>query len=208
MYQLGAESGIDNPNLRTMKTVFRIMPLIILPLTINFPTVGVDLPQNTTLTPQDAIKLCCLPCVCVKLSVPRRCSPTGSPPTASPWVKWLCSGILQSDGGSTSQRGSNTRPQSCLRAMDLLRAWRKVSAAEINRLMLNLGSRFSKAQLGFVWSPGWKNAQLAHQLEERERRIKSHLDIAAKGLSRLAFKTNFLWRIKLTKTLELHEKIL
>lgn len=38
--QLGAESGIDNPNLRAMKTVFRIMPFIILPLTINFPTVS------------------------------------------------------------------------------------------------------------------------------------------------------------------------
>lgn len=37
--QLGAESGIDNPNLRAMKTVFRVMPFIILPLTINFPTV-------------------------------------------------------------------------------------------------------------------------------------------------------------------------
>lgn len=28
---------------------------------------------------------------------------------------------------------------------------------------------------------GWKNAQLAQQLEERERRIKNHLDIASKG---------------------------
>lgn len=34
-----------------------------------------------------------------------------------------------------------------------------------------------------VWSPGWKNAQLAQQLEERERRIKNHLDLAAKGQS-------------------------
>lgn len=30
-------------------------------------------------------------------------------------------------------------------------------------------------------SPGWKNAQLANQLEEREKRIKGHLDLAAKG---------------------------
>ncbi|KAK5893453.1 hypothetical protein CgunFtcFv8_006325 [Champsocephalus gunnari] len=36
--ELGAESGVDNPNLRTMKTVFRIMPFVILPFTINFPT--------------------------------------------------------------------------------------------------------------------------------------------------------------------------
>lgn len=28
---------------------------------------------------------------------------------------------------------------------------------------------------------GWKNAQLAQQLEERDRRIKNHLDLAAKG---------------------------
>lgn len=33
--------------------------------------------------------------------------------------------------------------------------------------------------------PGWKNAQLAQQLEERERRIKNHLNLAAKGQSQL-----------------------
>lgn len=35
------------------------------------------------------------------------------------------------------------------------------------------------------WSfcAGWKNAQLAQQLEERERRIKNHLELAAKGQS-------------------------
>lgn len=32
-----------------------------------------------------------------------------------------------------------------------------------------------------LFTSGWKNAQLAQQLEERERRIKGHLDIAAKG---------------------------
>ncbi|KAJ3584966.1 hypothetical protein NHX12_013689 [Muraenolepis orangiensis] len=36
--ELGAESGVDNPNMKAMKTVFRIMPFVILPLTINFPT--------------------------------------------------------------------------------------------------------------------------------------------------------------------------
>ncbi|XP_074838842.1 mitochondrial inner membrane protein OXA1L [Carettochelys insculpta] len=36
--ELGAESGVDNPNLKVMKTVFRVMPLVILPLTIHFPT--------------------------------------------------------------------------------------------------------------------------------------------------------------------------
>ena len=42
LFQLGAESGVDNPNLRAMKTVFRIMPFVILPLTINFPTVSLS----------------------------------------------------------------------------------------------------------------------------------------------------------------------
>ncbi|KAM7377229.1 hypothetical protein PAMA_013828 [Pampus argenteus] len=36
--ELGAEGGIDNPNMKAMKNVFRIIPFIILPLTINFPT--------------------------------------------------------------------------------------------------------------------------------------------------------------------------
>lgn len=38
--QLGAESGVDNPNLQAMKTVMRVMPIVILPFTINFPTVS------------------------------------------------------------------------------------------------------------------------------------------------------------------------
>ncbi len=33
----------------------------------------------------------------------------------------------------------------------------------------------------YLSTSGWKNAQLAQQLEERERRIKGHLDMAAKG---------------------------
>ncbi|XP_038831550.1 mitochondrial inner membrane protein OXA1L-like, partial [Salvelinus namaycush] len=37
---------------------------------------------------------------------------------------------------------------------------------------------------------GWKNAQLAQQLEERERRMKSHLDIASKGPLRQTFTHN------------------
>lgn len=37
----------------------------------------------------------------------------------------------------------------------------------------------------FFINAGWKNVQLAQQLEERERRIKNHLDLAAKGQSKL-----------------------
>lgn len=52
---------------------------------------------------------------------------------------------------------------------------------------LYAGWRYLIIQLFNVccWSfyAGWKNAQLAQQLEERERRIKNHLDLAAKGQS-------------------------
>lgn len=37
--QLSAEFGVNNPNLRVMKQVFRILPFVILPFIINFPTV-------------------------------------------------------------------------------------------------------------------------------------------------------------------------
>ncbi|CAG04598.1 unnamed protein product, partial [Tetraodon nigroviridis] len=51
---------------------------------------------------------------------------------------------------------------------------------------------------GFVQSmkKGWKNAQLAQQLEERERRIKNHLDLAAKGPLRQTFTHNPLQQTK------------
>lgn len=78
-FQLGAESGVDNPNLRAMKTVFRIMPFVILPLTINFPTVSLShslLPHSIC----DGIGLllsCCFPQCHVICVFYRRCLPTG-----------------------------------------------------------------------------------------------------------------------------------
>lgn len=90
--QLGAESGIDNPNLRAMKTVFRIMPLVIFPLTINFPTVSESfahicycshiVKKNIAETSLYVFFLC---------TNFRQSLPTGWPQTASPCVKWLCS---------------------------------------------------------------------------------------------------------------------
>nr|XP_023969961.1 mitochondrial inner membrane protein OXA1L isoform X2 [Chrysemys picta bellii] len=111
--ELGVESGVDNPNLKVMKTVFRVMPLVILPLTISFPTVG----------------LLRIPAVRTRLRIPDRVQhdPALLPPSK---------GFVQS-----------------------LRA-------------------------------GWKDAQLAQQLQERERRIKNHLDMAAKGPLRQTFSHN------------------
>ncbi|KAM9121466.1 mitochondrial inner membrane protein OXA1L isoform 2-T2 [Pangshura tecta] len=111
--ELGAESGVDNPNLKMMKTVFRVMPLVILPLTISFPTVG----------------LLRVPAVRTWLRIPNH---------------------IQHDPALLPPRQ------------------------------------------GFVRSlqSGWKDAQLAQQLHERERRVKNHLALAAKGPLRQTFSNN------------------
>ncbi|KAI5609892.1 mitochondrial inner membrane protein OXA1L [Silurus asotus] len=127
--ELGAESGVDNPNLKAMKTVFRIMPFIILPMTINFPTAVFTYWMTSNLFSLGQVALLRHPAVREKLNIPARIT---HPPSALP------------------------------------------------------------PNEGFVdnLKKGWKNAQLAHQLQERERRIKDHLDIAAKGPLRQTFTQN------------------
>ncbi|KAG7999437.1 Mitochondrial inner membrane protein OXA1L [Nibea albiflora] len=49
---------------------------------------------------------------------------------------------------------------------------------------------FSMLIISGLRHPGWKNAQMAQQLQERERRIKNHLDLAAKGPLRQTFTHN------------------
>uniref|UniRef100_H2ZX33 OXA1L mitochondrial inner membrane protein n=1 Tax=Latimeria chalumnae TaxID=7897 RepID=H2ZX33_LATCH len=129
LLKLGAESGVDNPNLRAMKTVFRVMPFIILPLTINFPTAIFTYWLTSNLFSLAQVGFLRLPIVRKKLSIPERI-----------------------------RHDPSTLPQ----------------------------------QEGFVKSikSGWKNAQVAQQMEERERRIKRHLDIAAKGPLRQTFAQN------------------
>lgn len=127
--ELGAESGVDNPNLRAMKTVFRIMPFVILPLTINFPTAVFTYWMTSNTFSLGQVALLKHPLVRKKLRIPDRIN---HPASAMP------------------------------------------------------------ANEGFVETikKGWKNAQLAQQLEEREKRIKNHLDIAAKGPLRQTFTHN------------------
>lgn len=127
--ELGAESGIDNPNLRAMKTVFRIMPLIILPMTINFPTAVFTYWLTSNCFSLGQVALLKHPLVREKLRIPERIQ---HPPSVLP----------QNEGFIESMK------------------------------------------------KGWKNAQLAQQLEERERRIKNHLDLAAKGPLRQTFTHN------------------
>ncbi|KAM9424681.1 mitochondrial inner membrane protein OXA1L-like isoform 3-T3 [Pholidichthys leucotaenia] len=127
--ELGAESGIDNANLRTMKNVFRIMPLIILPLTINFPTAVFTYWLTSNIFSLGQVALLRHPSIQKKLKIPSKV-------THSP------SDLPESDG--------------------FIKSIRK----------------------------GWKNAQLAHQLEEREKRIQNHLDLAAKDPLRQTFTHN------------------
>ncbi|XP_016398631.1 mitochondrial inner membrane protein OXA1L-like [Sinocyclocheilus rhinocerous] len=127
--ELGAESGVDNPNMRAMKTVFRIMPFVILPMTINFPTAVFTYWMTSNLFSLGQVALLRHPVVRQKLRIPERI----------------------------------THPSSALPPNE-----------------------------GFIKSikKGWNNAQLAQQLEERERRIKGHLDMAAKGPLRQTFTHN------------------
>nr|XP_019951243.1 PREDICTED: mitochondrial inner membrane protein OXA1L isoform X1 [Paralichthys olivaceus] len=127
--ELGAESGIDNPNLRAMKTVFRIMPFVILPLTINFPTAVFTYWLTSNCFSLGQVALLRHPVVRERLRIPEK-------------IKHPESALPQSDGFLSSMK------------------------------------------------KGWKNAQLAQQLEERERRIKNHLDLAAKGPLRQTFTHN------------------
>uniref|UniRef100_A0A8C1TVE6 OXA1L mitochondrial inner membrane protein n=1 Tax=Cyprinus carpio TaxID=7962 RepID=A0A8C1TVE6_CYPCA len=127
--ELGAESGVDNPNLKAMKTVFRIMPFVILPMTINFPTAVFTYWMTSNLFSLGQVALLRHPVVRQKLRIPERIT---HPPSALP------------------------------------------------------------PNEGFIKSikNGWKNAQLTQQLEERERKIKGHLDMAAKGPLRQTFTHN------------------
>ncbi|XP_010899007.2 mitochondrial inner membrane protein OXA1L [Esox lucius] len=127
--ELGAESGVDNPNLKAMKTVFRIMPFVILPLTINFPTAVFTYWMTSNCFSLAQVGLLKHPLVRKKLRIPERIS---HPSSALP----------QNEGFIETVK------------------------------------------------KGWKNAQLAQQLEERERRIKNHLDIASKGPLRQTFTHN------------------
>nr|XP_046236426.1 mitochondrial inner membrane protein OXA1L [Scatophagus argus] len=127
--ELGAESGVNNPNLQIMKTAFRIMPFVILPITMFFPTAVFTYWLTSNCFSLVQVALLRHPVIRNKLKIPKKIE---HPPSALP------------------QRGG---------------------------LMENM-------------KKGWKNAQLAQQLQERERRIKNHLDMAAQGPLRPTFTHN------------------
>ncbi|XP_073431569.1 mitochondrial inner membrane protein OXA1L [Dendrobates tinctorius] len=127
--ELGAESGVNNPNLKIMKTVFRVMPLVILPLTINFPTAVFTYWVTSNFFSIAQVAFLRIPAVRQKLRIPEQ-------------IKHDSSVLPTQDGFIKSMKS------------------------------------------------GWNNAQLAQQLNDREHKIKHHLDIAAKGPLRQTFAQN------------------
>ncbi|KFO27516.1 Mitochondrial inner membrane protein OXA1L [Fukomys damarensis] len=127
--ELGAETGMQSSDFQWMRTVLRMMPLVVFPITIYFPT-GV-------------------------------------------FVYWLTSNLF-----SLTQ-------VSCLR-IPAVRTALKIPPRVV------LASDKLPPREGFIknFKRGWKNAEIAHQLREHERRMQNHLELAAKGPLRQTFTHN------------------
>uniref|UniRef100_A0A6J0V4C6 Mitochondrial inner membrane protein OXA1L n=1 Tax=Pogona vitticeps TaxID=103695 RepID=A0A6J0V4C6_9SAUR len=127
--ELGAESGVSNPNMQTMKMFFRVIPLVILPVTMSFPTAIFLYWVTSNLFSLVQLAVLRVPAIRTRLRIER-------PPQ------------------------QNTGPQ--------------------------------EPQESFISSikKGWTNIQLAHQLDERNRRIKEQLEMAARGPLRQTFRHN------------------
>ncbi|XP_005370551.1 mitochondrial inner membrane protein OXA1L [Microtus ochrogaster] len=127
--ELGAETGMQSSDLQFMRNIIRVMPLVVLPVTIHFPSAVFMYWLSS-----NAFSLCqvaCLriPAVRTVLKIPQRVvhNPDKLPPRE---------GFLKS------------------------------------------------------FKTGWKNAELAHQLREREQRMQKHLDLAARGPLQQTFTHN------------------
>ncbi|XP_007662256.1 mitochondrial inner membrane protein OXA1L [Ornithorhynchus anatinus] len=127
--ELGAETGVNNANLRVMKTVIRVMPLVVLPFTIHFPTAVFTYWLSSNLFSLAQVAFLRVPAVRTRLGIPARLvhDPAQLPPQE---------GLIKSI------------------------------------------------------KTGWKNAQAAHKMQERERRMQNHLELAAKGPLRQTFAHN------------------
>ncbi|KAJ8268750.1 hypothetical protein COCON_G00113570 [Conger conger] len=106
--ELGAESGVDNPNLRAMKTVFRVMPLIILPLTISFPTAVFTYWLTSNLFSLGQVALLKHPAIRQRLRIPERIThppPPLPPPPASSRPSRLAGQTLSSPNSWRREKG-------------------------------------------------------------------------------------------------------
>ncbi|KAM6180497.1 mitochondrial inner membrane protein OXA1L [Erethizon dorsatum] len=127
--ELGAETGMQSSDLQWMRSVIRVMPLVVLPITIHFPT-GV-------------------------------------------FVYWLSSNMF------------SLVQVSCLR-IPAVRTVLKIPP----RIVHDPDRLPPREGLITGFKKGWKNAEIAHQLRERERRMQNHLELAARGPLRQTFTHN------------------
>ncbi|XP_028644277.1 mitochondrial inner membrane protein OXA1L [Grammomys surdaster] len=127
--ELGAETGVQSADLQFMRNIIRVMPLVVLPVTIHFPSAVFMYWLSSNMFSLCQVACLRIPAVRTMLKIPQRVEhdPDKLPPRE---------GFLKS---------------------------------------------FKK---------GWKNAELAHQLQEREQRMQKHLDIAARGPLRQTFTHN------------------
>nr|XP_006988540.1 mitochondrial inner membrane protein OXA1L [Peromyscus maniculatus bairdii] len=127
--ELGAETGVQSADLQFMRTVFRVMPLMLLPMTIHFPSAVCMYWLSSNMFSLCQVACLRIPAVRTALKIPQR-------------VK----------------HDTDTLPP----------------------------------QEGFLESfkKGWKKAEIAHQLQEREHRMQKQLDLAARGPLRQTFTHN------------------
>lgn len=90
-WQLGAETGVQSSDLQWMRNIIRVMPLVVLPITIHFPTVGNEFGASSTASTSPRHPLVAWPLMqllsTLSLLSPRQCLCTGSPPICFPWSK-------------------------------------------------------------------------------------------------------------------------
>ncbi|XP_057642038.1 mitochondrial inner membrane protein OXA1L [Chionomys nivalis] len=127
--ELGAETGMQSSDLQFMRNIIRVMPLVVLPVTIHFPSAVFMYWLSSNVFSLCQVACLRIPAVRTVLKIPQRVihDPDKLPPRE---------GFLKS------------------------------------------------------FKTGWKNAELAQQLREREQRMQKHLDLAARGPLRQTFTHN------------------
>ncbi|ERE89351.1 inner membrane protein OXA1L [Cricetulus griseus] len=127
--ELGAETGVQSSDLQFMRNIIRVMPLMVLPVTIHFPSAVFMYWLSSNLFSLCQVACLRIPAVRTVLKIPQRVihDPDTLPPRE---------GFLKS------------------------------------------------------FKTGWKKAEIAHQLQEREQRMQKHLDLAARGPLRQTFTHN------------------
>ncbi|XP_051836393.1 mitochondrial inner membrane protein OXA1L [Antechinus flavipes] len=73
--ELGAETGINNASLRMMKNFFRVLPLVVLPFTIHFPTAVFTYWFSSNLFSLAQVAFLQIPAVRIWLRIPKRIPP-------------------------------------------------------------------------------------------------------------------------------------